>query len=150
MENVNVVNEVTLASIIDLRARLLRPGQPIQNSFYAEDSDSTTLHLGVINSSQKIVCIGTFIQQSHLHFLDSKLSYRLRGMATESEFQKKGFGKSLLNEAQTRLKSKGCDLLWFNARMSAEGFYKKLGFEVFGEIFDIPKIGPHQVMFKKL
>jgi GNAT superfamily N-acetyltransferase len=143
------VSQLTLAQVLDLRSRLLRPGQPIANSQYAEDLDTTTFHLGILDEFRKTISVATFIQQSHLHFLNSKLSYRLRGMAIEPEFQKKGFGKSLLQEAEQILKNRGCDLIWFNARATAQEFYIKLGFQSLGKDFDIPGIGSHQVMYKK-
>jgi GNAT superfamily N-acetyltransferase len=71
-------------------------------------------------------------------------------MASDSAFQKKGLGKSVLQAAETELKRRGCSLLWFNARTSAEGFYKKSGYIPIEKVFEITGIGPHKVMYKKL
>ncbi|MFN9066674.1 MAG: GNAT family N-acetyltransferase [Bdellovibrionales bacterium] len=148
MNYLNKVSNVTVSQVIDLRSRILRPGQPLVNSQYEEDYDPTTFHLGSFNESMKIVTVGTFIQQRHSYFFNSKLSYRLRGMATEIEFQKKGYGKNLIIAAEKILIARSCDLLWFNARLSALDFYKKLGFKIMGEVFELPSIGSHIVMFK--
>ena len=47
------------------------------------------------------------------------------------------------------LQKKDVDIIWCNARLGAFNFYKKLGFEVIGDIFNIKDIGPHYYMFKK-
>ena len=88
------------------------------------------------------------MQQGHEKLSNAKLSYRLRGMATDPLFQQKGLGKEIILFAENELKRRNCDLLWFNARVSAEIFYQKLGFEAIEDIFNIDSIGPHKVMFK--
>ncbi len=141
------VQLISAAQTIDLRCRILRPGQPIENCQYIGDNDEHTFHLGVIVDA-KIVSNGTFMKEKNKNFTESQLSYRLRGMATESEFQKQGFGKLIIESAVQELVNRNCDLLWFNARVSAEEFYRKMGFTALPEIFDIPLAGPHKVMYK--
>lgn len=143
------IQKISAEQTLDLRSRILRPGQPLELCKYAEDHLPTTFHLGVFLEN-KIICNGTFIQQSHPDYSVAKYPYRLRGMATDFAFQKKGLGSLLLNAAQKELIQQQCDFLWFNARVSAEKFYLKLGFEVNDTIFDIPTIGPHKVMYKWL
>ena len=71
-------------------------------------------------------------------------------MAVLDEYQGTGVGKILLQNIIQQLKhSNSSFLLWFNARVSASGFYAKLGFNIMGEAFDIPNIGPHYVMFQE-
>lgn len=140
---------ISAVETIDLRSRVLRPGQNKEVCHYPEDNLPSSFHLGVLVKN-RIVCNGTFLQQGHAHFLKASLPYRLRGMATDPEFQGQGLGKNLLAKALRELQEKKCDLLWFNARTSAEIFYQKLNFAVIGDIFDIPGVGPHKVMFKWL
>ena len=116
---------------------------------YLEDSLPNTFHLGIF-IDQRLVCNGTFIQQDHAKFANAQFPYRLRGMASDSISQRKGLGTSLIKFAIEILKQKKCDLLWFNARTSAEIFYQKLGFQKFDEIFEIPTIGAHKVMYSWL
>lgn len=134
---------------IDLRSRILRPGQDIEKCRYAEDELPTSFHLG-ISVNGRIVCNGTFMQQPNTHFLSARKAYRLRGMATDFEYQKKGLGREIIKAAETELIKRGCDLLWFNARTGAEVFYRKLGYAAIEEIFEIESIGPHKVMYKYL
>ncbi len=48
--------------------------------------------------------------------------------------------------ASTRVADAGGTELWCNARMAAVGFYRRAGFEVVSEEFDVPGIGAHVVM----
>ncbi len=143
------VQRISAADTIDLRSRILRPGQPIELCKYPEDEFSSTFHLGALEKN-KIICNGTFIQQPHEKFPKAQLPYRLRGMATDSSRQRQGLGSIIIDQALIELSKLGCDLLWFNARTTAEIFYEKLGFLAMPEVFDIPLIGPHKVMYKWL
>ena len=145
----NQAQKISAVQTIDLRSRILRPTQPIEMCHYAEDNFASTFHLG-ISSNGKIICNGTFIQQVSEKLPGAELPYRLRGMATEPAYQKQGLGSVIVYAGLQELEVRHCDLLWFNARTSAENFYLKLGFDSFVEIFEIPLIGPHKVMYKWL
>ncbi|MBY0451518.1 MAG: GNAT family N-acetyltransferase [Bdellovibrionaceae bacterium] len=133
---------------IDLRMRVLRPLQSREVCEYAEDSLPTTFHVGVLQND-KVISNGTFMQQAQPQLPGPKLPYRLRGMATEPAMQGHGLGRKIIEAAEVELLKRGCDLLWFNARVSAEGFYKKLGYTAIEDIFDIPTVGPHKIMYKR-
>lgn len=144
--------KITLISAeqtLDLRSRVLRPGQSIENCKYSEDNDQTTFHFGAVENNQ-IICNGTFIQQGHTLFTTAQRPFRLRGMATDPLYQRQGLGRLVIEEALLELKNRQADLLWFNARTSAEIFYQKLGFLTIEDIFEIPTVGPHKVMYKWL
>ena len=76
--------------------------------------------------------------------------YRLRGMASLPEAKGKGAGRALLNEAVVRASKLEASHIWCNARELAFGFYEKLNFEYYSEMFDIEGIGPHKKMFRKI
>ena len=127
--------------------RVLRPSQPRQNCEYAEDYFPTTFHIGAI-AQERIVSNGTFMLQSHSELKKVAISYRLRGMATDPTFQGQGLGRKIIEAAEVELLKRNCDLLWFNARVSAEAFYRKLGYTAIENIFEIETVGPHKVMYK--
>ena len=56
----------------------------------------------------------------------------------------------LLEEAEKRLKAKGVEFIWCNARVVALDFYLKMGYEIYGSVFELPEIGPHYRMYKRL
>ena len=140
---------VSARETFDLRSRILRPGQAIELCQYPEDHFATSFHLAVFHQG-RVVSNGTFLQQGHDKFSNACNPYRLRGMATDWLFQRQGLGSLIIAEAMKELKMRGCDLIWFNARTSAEIFYDKLGFNSLPEIFDIALIGPHKIMYKSL
>ena len=74
--------------------------------------------------------------------------YRLRAMATSSKVRGENFGKLLIEFAIEELKNRKVDLLWCDARKVALGFYEKMGFNVIGDFYEIPIIGPHKLMYK--
>lgn len=131
-----------------MRAQVLRPGKDISQAKMPQDHEQTTFHLGLF-SSEKLVCVATFHEDQNVN-LKAKYPYRLRGMATAPDFQGKGAGKQILQAGVKELKSRNCDLIWCNAREIAFLFYEKCGFSYSGEMFDIPEIGPHKVMYKYL
>ncbi len=141
------IEMIAAEKTIDLRMRVLRPFHPREACEYAEDSLPTTFHVGVLQDN-KVIGNGTFMQQAQPQLPGSKLAYRLRGMATEPALQSKGLGRKIIETAEIELAKRGCDLLWFNARVSAEGFYKKLGYVAIEEVFEIDTVGPHKIMYK--
>ena len=143
------LQHITAEETLPLRSIVLRPGQPIENCRYKEDSLATTFHLGALIDG-KIVCNGTFMKDICPYFTAEESAYRLRGMATNPDFRGLQLGSRLLKEAEDILRSRGCKLLWFNARESALVFYEKSGFVTIGDLFDIALIGPHKVMYKWL
>jgi GNAT superfamily N-acetyltransferase len=142
------VEFISAEETMDLRMRVLRPSQARERCLYAEDSVATTFHLG-IRIGEALVCVGTLIEQDQpLIISEIGLSYRLRGMATDPQFQRLGLGSLVVRKAEEELVRRQIRLLWFNARVSAEAFYGKLGYQSQDRIFAFEDIGPHKVMYK--
>jgi len=131
-----------------LRSLVLRPGLPIETTYYKEDNHIDTIHLASI-INKEIISIGTFYPENN-SILKSKNGYRLRGMATYPGFRRNSAATKLMKESFTLLKLKKCDIIWCNARIIALDFYKSLGFKINGKEFNIKDIGPHFKMWKSL
>jgi ribosomal protein S18 acetylase RimI-like enzyme len=129
-----------------IRKKILRKNMNLPVEFHG-DFDKETFHLGLFEDN-KLVSIASFVKAIKENFKGSQ--FQLRGMATLAEYQGNGFGKLLILEAEKILKEKNILILWCNARVSAVHFYYKQGFQSIGQEFDIPQIGGHYVMFKKL
>ena len=110
------------------------------------DDLPTTFHVGAFKNKE-MVAIGTFLQQENEKF-EATNQYRLRAMATSSKVRGENFGKLLIEFAIEELKNRKVDLLWCDARKVALGFYEKMGFNVIGDFYEIPIIGPHKLMYK--
>ena len=69
-------------------------------------------------------------------------------MATEADVRGAGFGAALVAACVEHVAASGGGELWCNARMGAVGFYRRMGFDVVSDEFEIPGIGPHVVMVR--
>jgi GNAT superfamily N-acetyltransferase len=143
-----IIQNISVDQLLPLRGKILRPGQPRETWSFAKDHDRQTFHLGAFLNGA-LVGVATFEMGQH-HQIPAKKSYRLRGMAVETSYQRHGIGRQLVEKGLAILLEKEADLLWFNAREKAFSFYESLGFSYHGELFDIEQIGPHKVMYKYL
>ena len=141
------INKVDAEKIRLLRHSELRKGQDFSTTSYLKDYEEDTFHMACI-VDDKIVTCATFYPEKSIK-IKSDNAYRLRGMATDSNFQRKGYARNLMNESFKELKKRDCDMVWCNARLVAVDFYKSVGFKITGDLFDIAGIGPHYYMDKK-
>lgn len=142
------VRFITPEQTWSLRHRVLRPHQTLAECDYAGDRDPRNFHLGTF-IEEVLVSIGTFHAEANA-MLPATKPYRLRGMATDPELRSRGSGSALVSFGVQHLRSTGGDLLWFHARSGAIGFYRKLGFDLHGDVFNVPGLGEHHLMFKRL
>jgi len=142
------INKIDAESIRSLRHSELRKGQDFSTTSYLKDYEEDTFHMACI-VDDKIVTCATFYAEKSIR-IESNNAYRLRGMATDSNFQRKGYASDLMEESFKELTKRDCDMVWCNARLVAIDFYKSIGFKITGELFDIEGIGPHYYMDKEI
>lgn len=142
------IKEIPALETFSVRQPVLRPGKPIESCHFEGDNLESTKHFGLFDN-EKLAGIASLFEHS-TPFLEEKLQFQLRGMAVLPEFQKKGLGEALVKHAENDVMQRGGKTIWFNAREIAVAFYKKLGYEIIGDPFNIADIGKHYVMYKKL
>ena len=71
-------------------------------------------------------------------------------MATVEDMQGRGAGRALVAEGVRSAAAAGAALIWCHARVSASGFYEKVGFVAISPAFELPVAGKHYVMVKDL
>ena len=142
------IKKVSAEIIRPLRHIELRKGEDFSTTSYLRDEDKETFHMACVKE-EKIAACATFYPESSRK-LEAESPYRLRGMATDSSFQRQGYATYLMKESFKELKKRNCDMLWCNARLVAVEFYKYNGFKIIGDLFDIPEIGPHYYMYKEI
>ena len=142
------ITKVAADKVRALRHSELRKGKDFSTTSYLKDYEEDTFHMACI-VDEKIVTCATFYPETSSK-IKSDNTYRLRGMATDSSFQRKGYATDLMSESFKELKNRDCDMVWCNARLVAVDFYKSSGFKITGEIFDIAEIGPHYYMYKEI
>jgi ribosomal protein S18 acetylase RimI-like enzyme len=136
------------AEVRPLRARLLRPGQAPEELVYEGDALPGALHL-LARTGERAVGIASVSPEAAPGHPGTP-GWRVRGMATLPEVRGAGVGEALLRACLEHAAARGGALAWCNARTPAAGFYARFGFEVEGEEFDLPGIGPHLLMTRAL
>jgi L-Ala-D/L-Glu epimerase len=141
------VRQLELKDVIRLRALILRPGLPLEASQYP--ADPWAVHFGM-ESGGEVVCVVTAHPEDSSTVPHAKNPWRIRGMATREDMQGKGCGSQVLAALLDWAKTENVDWLWCNARVKAIPFYERHGFETVSELFEIPLIGPHKNMRRKI
>lgn len=139
--------QISAAETIDLRWEVLRPGYPRETATFAGDEDA--VHLGVY-LDEHLAGVASLYDVPPPDGSATERCWQLRGMATSPRARGAGCGEALLLACENTARDAGCESLWCNARRIAVGFYEKHGWEVYSEEFDIPSVGPHFRMRRKL
>ena len=143
-----IVKQIQAKHCYAIRQQVLWQHKAINNCGIDVDAQEGAFHLGVFQKDE-LLCIGSFFKQKHAQFSEQD-QYRLRAMATVPKFHKRGTASLLLEFAIQKLHNEYQALLWCDAREVAVGFYEKLGFSKQGNPYEIPIIGIHYLMYKKL
>ena len=142
------IRPITAAEARTVRHPVLRAGLPPESAILDHDNDPGTRHFGAFHGT-RLVGVATFFAEP-CPSRPGRRAWRLRGMATLEEMQHRGGGSSLVAEGIRAARADDAELMWCNARVSARGFYEKLGFATLGDEFVLPVAGPHYVMIKDL
>ena len=143
-----MIKTIASSQCLEIRSLVLRNGLETAKCKIPGDDLESSFHLGAF-FNDKLVGISCFVLENDPELGPTKM-YRLRGMASLPEAKGKGAGRALLNEAVVRASKLEASHIWCNARELAFGFYEKLNFEYYSEMFDIEGIGPHKKMFRKI
>jgi len=111
-----------------LRKEVLR--EPLGLSLSPEDlaGEENQLHFGLFEADDNLVAC---VIAAPL----SPTTARIRQMAVTPARQGKGLGQRIMNETENNLRARGYKSLELDARSSAVGFYRKLGYTVVGDEF---------------
>lgn len=128
--------------VYELREEVLR--KPIGLSLKDEDlsGDRLDIILAAYNNDKVVGCV-------MIHPTAEITVRKLRQMGVADSWRGKGVGKLLVTAAEGVLKLQGIKKIILHARITAEGFYKGLGYTITSDIFTEVGI-PHVVMGKEL
>ena len=127
--------------MVNLRNEILR--KPLGLSFTPEElaKEKEDILIGAFDDEDMLACC--MLTKAENHCL------RVRQMAVQNNLQGKGIGASMMNFAEIVARDKGYKKLVMHARVTAVGFYEKLGYKVVGDEF-IEVTIPHHIMEKNL
>jgi GNAT superfamily N-acetyltransferase len=142
------VRRASLAEIIALRHAELRPGLPRAAAEFEGDDEPTSLHFGAfLAPGGDVVGCASLV----LRAWRAEAAYQLRGMATRADVARRGIGRTLLVLIENEVRATTTvRVLWCNAREAAVPFYARSGWTVASAVFDIPTVGPHHAMVRRL
>ena len=125
---------------IDLRNRILR--HPLGLEVTAQDQwdEQDESHFGIFDGERLIACLVAVDQ--------SNATVKLRQMAVEPQFQRRGVGSWLISQVEAALQACGTKQIKLHARQTAIDFYRRLGYQTQGDEF-IEVTLPHIVMSKQ-
>ena len=142
------IKEISAFETIIVRHPVLRFGKAVESCQFEGDDLPTTTHFGLFFEGHIAAVISVF-KAKNILFLEEN-QFQVRGMAVLEQHQKKGFGKALLKYCEKQITNKTGEIIWFNSRETAIGFYEKAAYQKIGDSFDIADIGIHFVLFKKV
>jgi predicted GNAT family N-acyltransferase len=140
-----IVRIATLDEILALRHAVLRPGRPIATAAFDGDDEPTTLHVGAFEGEEIVGCASLMRRA-----FEAEPAAQLRGMATTPQRARTGIGTTILRSLEVVAAEWRLPLLWCNARTSAAGFYEHAGWTIVSAEFDVPDVGPHVRMVRRL
>lgn len=120
----NDIEQITQELTWKLRQKELYPDLPIEAIKLPEDD--LGIHLGLFYQNKLATIVSLFEDNNELQF---------RKLATDKKYQKLGLGSKMINYVLNYAKEKHIEKVWCNARLSATGFYEKLGFVKTDEVF---------------
>ncbi len=127
--------------MVNLRNEILR--KPLGLSFTTDElaKEKEDILIGAFDDDDMLACC--MLTKTDDNCL------RLRQMAVQNNLQGKGIGASMMGFAEILARDKGYNKLIMHARVTAIGFYEKLGYKVVGDEF-IEVTIPHHIMEKSL
>jgi ribosomal protein S18 acetylase RimI-like enzyme len=137
-----------------LRREVLRPGRAVGDCLYPGEDDPRAAHGAALRrtpgteADMAVLAVGVVIPETPPWDAGGDDGWRVRGMATRSDARGRGLGRRVLDLLVGHVATHGGGLVWCHARTPARHLYERAGFVSRGEVFELPEIGPHQVMWR--
>jgi L-Ala-D/L-Glu epimerase len=145
-----MVRLISAADTLPIRWLILRPGFPRETAIFPGDELATTMHFGSFAATDSLVGVASIYSAAMPEQPEIQKAWQLRGMATLPEVRGSGHGRDLVAACVEAAQNAGGEIIWCNARVVAHAFYAKHGWETMGPEFDIPTVGPHFRMWRRL
>jgi len=137
---------ISLKEIQKLRKINLYSNNLGKLSNYKEDAFKKTKHYGIFKDDRLVSGLTLIENTKDL----KEKNVQIRGMFTIKSEMKRGYGSMLIKNVIIKSKQNKIKTIWCNARISALRFYKRNKFIEVGDKFNIPLIGAHKKLTRKL
>lgn len=129
-------------SALEFRDRILRAPLGLGFSEEQVEAESTETHLIAKSDTGEVVASACIV------WTDATTA-KFRQIAVAEEEQGQGLGKQMVEFVESTIWHSGRTLIFCHARQTVSEFYRRLGYEVHGDLFE--EIGiPHVRMEKRL
>lgn len=91
-----------------------------------DDTDDIATHIVMYLDNQPVGCCRLYKQENEYH---------IGRIAVLKPYRGKGCGEKILLQAEKVAKEMGADCINLSAQVRASGFYEKLGYKKYGEIY---------------
>lgn len=91
-----------------------------------DDIDNIATHIVMYLDNKPVGCCRLYNQEN---------GYHIGRIAVLKPYRGKGYGEKILLQAESVAKEKGADCIKLSAQVRASGFYEKLGYNKYGEIY---------------
>lgn len=135
---------MSLADTRPLRQAVLRPA--LTPDALAAHEPAGAVAFGVRNDAGTLLATGLVGPDGED---DGRGGWRIRGMATLPVARGQGLGGLVLAALVAHARRAGAQRIWCNARSPALGLYRRAGFAVVSDEFELPDIGPHVVVERR-
>jgi GNAT superfamily N-acetyltransferase len=124
-----------------LRQRVLRPHESLEE---LASHEPPGVHAVGAFAGDELIAVGFVCPDGEPG------DWRVRGMATAPGYRGRGAGAAILEQLVEHARAQGATRVWCNARTPALGLYERAGFERESDEFEIPGIGPHFLMARRV
>jgi len=150
-----VAEKVDPSATLELRQRVLRPHQTLEELARAMDDPAMVMFAVRDPATGEVVATANVRPEAPAAPLSGQVApgeatWRLRGMATREDLRGQGLGGVVLRACVEHVAGEGGGFLWCSARIGARRFYAEAGFEEFGDEYEVPVIGTHVLMFRRV
>lgn len=105
-----------------------------------DDTDSRAVHIVMYSDNQPVGCCRLY---------ESDNGFHIGRLAVLKQYRGKSLGEKIMLEAEKTAKSLGADSIILSAQVRASGFYEKLGYIKYGDIY-LDEFCEHIAMKKTL
>lgn len=142
------IRAISAADTHALRHGVLHPHRGIETEDYPADHTPDSLHLGAFGGGE-LVAVAS-VSRAPFPGAPQRAAWQLRGMATAPAARRHGYGAALVRACVAHVAAHGGGILWCNGRTGVIAFYESLGFQRWGEEFQVPFTGPHYVLWQEV
>ena len=144
------VRRVPVERTLALRKAVLRPHLPAETPYLPPDATAPdTVAYAALDSRDRVIGVAVLTPHPPPFAPADSGARQLRGMAVAPAHRNRGVGGAVLDALIAHVAHDGGGILWCNARIAARGLYERGGMSAWGEVFDVPPIGPHIVMWRR-